>query len=276
MKIICTEAVSVGDGHRAGDHRNTSTQGDKMEDVKSLSDQSQMTFKSVSEDPLAPSDTVLPLHEGLLSTKDSALLIKPEKDQSGGESDDKNTLEQIQQTIRWLQTHPVLGAVIWIFGKVTGLESHSCLTYESDVDAGSTKSTSSKRLSWNDERGGTLAEYFEDPRPRFDLRTSDGELLLREEGFEEDASEGGGRPDAEGVHLLHHCTTYYNSIEAAVDGRGCSNKSNFLPNPLQPTGTSYSPNGWGWYVNMTPPQEFYPSPDTAEHLRASNKFIMNK
>jgi hypothetical protein len=78
----------------------------------------------------------------------------------------------------------VLAAVIWVFGKVVPhdlgaasaarSESEPCISNGSaaadDAQTGSgEKKTSSRRLSWNDERGGTLAEYFEVCKPIYSL-----------------------------------------------------------------------------------------------------------
>lgn len=254
--------------------------------AKTLTSGEKMLGVAVSADLFAPTDTVS--HRGsLASIRDSDVVAAIPRDHQGG------GFQQVTDSLRWVQKHPVLAAVIWVFGKVVNgngdppvksqsepcLSSSACLQLQvSDGDESSPKkNASSKRLSWNDEWGGTLAEYYEDPRPRFDLKNSDGELLLRchraEEETEEPDEDDEARDvihDREGIHL-HHCTTYYNEINGALESSG---SKGILPtSTLPPTGT-YSPQ-WGWFINMTPPQEFYPSPDSADQLRAASKFGKN-
>jgi hypothetical protein len=99
-----------------------------------------------------------------------------ESDEKLTELERKGGVAQVAESLRWVQKHPVLAAVIWVFGKVVPhdlgaasaarSESEPCINSGSaaadDAQTGSgEKKTSSRRLSWNDERGGTLAEYFE-------------------------------------------------------------------------------------------------------------------
>jgi hypothetical protein len=98
-----------------------------------------------------------------------------ESEEKLAELERKGGVAQVAESLRWVQKHPVLAAVIWVFGKVVPhdigaaaarSESEPCISSGSaaadEAQTGSgEKKTSSRRLSWNDERGGTLAEYFE-------------------------------------------------------------------------------------------------------------------
>lgn len=96
---------------------------------------------------------------------------------------------QVTEVLRWVQSHPILATVIWVFGKVvSGTHvGHFASTQRLLTTGGSTTSSSSsccsggvlkdgrrggssgalkqrvssRRLSWNDEHGGSLAQYYE-------------------------------------------------------------------------------------------------------------------
>jgi hypothetical protein len=99
-----------------------------------------------------------------------------ESDEKLAELERKGGVAQVAESLRWVQKHPVLAAVIWVFGKVVPHDLGAASTARSEsepcISSGSAaaddaqtssgeKKTSSRRLSWNDERDGTLAEYFE-------------------------------------------------------------------------------------------------------------------
>jgi hypothetical protein len=81
-------------------------------------------------------------------------------------------LQQCHDLLKWVNSHPILATVIWVFGRVVSgnqdLNSSltkgapgSTSTGSHSSSGGSLRKASSRRLSWNDEHGGCLAEYFD-------------------------------------------------------------------------------------------------------------------
>ncbi|KAG5186615.1 hypothetical protein JKP88DRAFT_309382 [Tribonema minus] len=123
---------------------------------------------------------------------------QPQQQQVGawhGEGpEEKDSLSQITDVLQWIRSYPVVATVLWVCGKVVAGADHDARSFDRSDDrpseislnasgsVGSTTSSSSnrggsppvrknsrkgltRRLSWNDEHGGTLAEYFEAAMP---------------------------------------------------------------------------------------------------------------
>eukprot|EP00612_Vaucheria_litorea_P001389 CAMPEP_0171453132 /NCGR_PEP_ID=MMETSP0945-20130129/963_1 /TAXON_ID=109269 /ORGANISM="Vaucheria litorea, Strain CCMP2940" /LENGTH=181 /DNA_ID=CAMNT_0011977939 /DNA_START=138 /DNA_END=683 /DNA_ORIENTATION=- len=150
------------------------------------------------------------------------------------ESSDKSRVAQVGEIFQWIQSHPVLATVIWVFGKVYE-GTRPLIEDEKKSPPSPFQSThgSSKRLSWNDEHGGNLAHYYNDENEADDTSNKDSPKKYRTE--------------PEGIHL--RTNNQKDSLYAE------SSNPQSLPNCMISTNT-VSPQ-WGWYVTLTPPQDFF-------------------
>jgi len=164
--------------------------------------------------------------------------------------------------IQWLKKHPVLAAVVWLFGKSAYSDFFiqqpqaitSSTSPSSDIgneDKASSKSASDsaiqtqpinmneKRLSWSDEHGKSLVEYMGQHHTKVLRQCKVSKSALKRCKSGDLISDSAPVPFC---HPFHEPK----KMHIADAKKGCDVISF---DPLSPQ--------WGWYVNITPPKEEY-------------------